>query len=378
MVVVPQEAFILKFCQGSGSATMARTTGSTTRDFPVHTLEKAMVIIQAIGDKGAGHKMDRLLVASAIGRTPSSSEFRRLLSSSLRYGLTTGTEKADYIEPTPLGAKIIKPTSAVERRAAIFQASMTPPIFKQVLEHFNRNRLPEQNFFKNTLERTFHIPPSQTEELSNIITENAQFVGILEDISGVKYIRFDGNFTQDIETNENDTSDSNDGRGEYSEIKEVMEEGRKEPSARQPSKIFVAHGKNRRPLESLKKILDKFKIPYAVAIDEANKGRPISAKVAELMKECSAGIFIFTKDEEFLNRKSESIWRPSENVVYELGAANVMWDKRIIILKQDGVNFPSDFSDLGYITFSGDELGEKTVDILAELVGLDLVKIQAA
>ncbi len=100
------------------------------------------------------------------------------------------------------------------------------------------------------------------------------------------------------------------------------------------------------------------------------------------MSECSAGIFIFTKDEKFLKEVDgdgpTEVYRPSENVVYELGAASVMWDRKIIILREDGVNFPSDFSDLGYITFHGDEVGSKALDLLRELVALGLVRVQAA
>lgn len=146
--------------------------------------------------------------------------------------------------------------------------------------------------------------------------------------------------------------------------------------------LFVAHGKNHKPLEDLKKILGQFKIPYKVAIDEPHAGRPISGKVAELMHDCSAGIFIFTKDELFFRKNAagdaEEVWRPSENVVYELGAANILWDKKIIIVREDGVNFPSDFSDLGYITFKDGEIAHKALDILQELIALGLVQVTAA
>lgn len=149
-----------------------------------------------------------------------------------------------------------------------------------------------------------------------------------------------------------------------------------------PKQLFVAHGKNQKPLEDLKKILNEFKIPYKVAIDEPNKGRPISGKVAELMNECSAGIFIFTKDEKFFreanNGDHEEVWRPSENVVYELGAANILWERKIIIVREDGVNFPSDFRDLGYITFKNGEISSKALEIVKELIALGLVRVTAA
>lgn len=142
--------------------------------------------------------------------------------------------------------------------------------------------------------------------------------------------------------------------------------------------IFIAHGKNHQPLEDLKKILDKFKVPYKIAVDEPNAGRPISHKVAELMKSCRAGIFVFTKDEKFTRDTDEVIWRPSENVVYELGAGSILWGKKIIILRESGVNFPSDFSDIGYISFEDGEIGSRSLEILSELVALDFLKVQAA
>ncbi len=74
----------------------------------------------------------------------------------------------------------------------------------------------------------------------------------------------------------------------------------------------------------------------------------------------------------------EEVWRPSENVVYELGAASILWERKIIILREEGVNFPSDFSDLGYITFKDGEIAHKGLDLMKELIVLGLVKVQAA
>lgn len=105
---------------------MAPKPGSVQRPFPVRELEKSLVIIQAIVDKNGGHQMDRLLVADAIGRTPSSSEFKRLLSASRQYGLTSGTEKADYVTPTELGLKIAQPQSPAERDEGLVEACLNP------------------------------------------------------------------------------------------------------------------------------------------------------------------------------------------------------------------------------------------------------------
>lgn len=139
--------------------------------------------------------------------------------------------------------------------------------------------------------------------------------------------------------------------------------------------IFVAHGKNKKPLGQLKKILDEFKIPYKVATEEPNLGRPISGKVRDIMESCNCAILIFTADEEFKDKDGNTLWRPSENVVYELGATGYLYDNKIVIMKEDGVSFPSNFSDIGYISFEKDQLGAKTMDILKELIGFGIVKV---
>ncbi len=144
-----------------------------------------------------------------------------------------------------------------------------------------------------------------------------------------------------------------------------------------PKQIFVAHGKNKKPLEQLKTVLDQFQVPYKVAIDEPHEGRPVSQKVSELMHECSSAIFIFTKDEETKDSDGNVVYRPSDNVVFELGAASVLYGKKIVIFKENGVSFGSDFKALGYIPFDTDQLGAKTVELMKELIGFGLLKISA-
>ncbi len=139
--------------------------------------------------------------------------------------------------------------------------------------------------------------------------------------------------------------------------------------------LFIAHGKNKKPLEQLKNILDGFKVQYKVAVDKPNLGRPISTKVRETMEECNCAILIFTADEEFTDKDSNAVWRPSENIIYELGAASYLYGKRIVIMKEDKVDLPTDFKDIGYISFSKDKLGDKAMDIIKELIGFNILKV---
>jgi hypothetical protein len=55
-----------------------------------------------------------------------------------------------------------------------------------------------------------------------------------------------------------------------------------------------------------------------------------------------------------------------------------LYGKRIVIFKESGVNFASDFSDLGYISFEKDQLEAKMGDLLKELVSFGILEIRAA
>jgi hypothetical protein len=63
-------------------------------------------------------------------------------------------------------------------------------------------------------------------------------------------------------------------------------------------------------------------------------------------------------------------------VVYELGAASVLYGKKIVILKEKDVDFASDFSDLGHIPFEKDKLDATAADVMVELIGLGFLEVR--
>ena len=93
------------------------------------------------------------------------------------------------------------------------------------------------------------------------------------------------------------------------------------------------------------------------------------------MRDSTSGIFIFTADERTVDEENNEVWRPSQNVIFELGAASVLYGKKIVILKEEDVSSASNFSDLAYISFKKDQLGDKTADLMLELVELGFIQI---
>jgi hypothetical protein len=340
------------------------------RPFPRHSLQESLKIAQAIHDKNNDRPMKPMFVAESIGRKPESSEFRLLLSSSLKYGLTKGSYVSDYIELTPLAIGIIKPVDELQRDLSLKDAAQKPEIFRTIYEYYRNGKFPTDEFFKNKLEVEFGVPREFVNECAQLLYENGKFVGIIRDVMGSPRVVFDAP-PKEIEPSEESEEPLEDTTTPT--IPPPSVKGKPEENI--SKKIFIAHGKNTTPLGQLKGILDEFKVPYIVAVNEANRGRPISAKVKEEMQKCSSAIFIFTADEETQDGQGMKSWRPSDNVVYELGAATYLYENRIIIMKEEGVSLASDFNDFGYITFQKDNLEAKAIPLIKELVALQFVKI---
>jgi len=330
------------------------------RPFPRDTVEEALKLAKTIQDQNNGQPMKRIFIADHLKIKPESSNFRYLISSSYRYGLTQGGYQAEYISLTPLGDAITKTKDEKEKLSLLQEACQRVNVWKSFYQRYRDAKLPSEDYAKNLLRDEFKVPEEHVDECLNLLLSNGRFSKIIQDVAGAPRIVFETVPT--IPTEE--------GEKEKEEEEGIGEEIPSAPSHTTPKlkQIFIAHGKNKIPLEQLKKILDQFKVPYKVAIDEPHIGRPISQKVAEIMTNCSSAIFIFTADEEVRDSEGNITYKPSDNVVYELGAAGVLYGKNIVIFKEKGVTFASDFRDLGYIMFKKDDLNAKAPELLQELI----------
>lgn len=357
--------------------------GRIKSDFPKHTLEEALVVPKAIEDTNGGRPLPPTDVAIALGVSPGGSDFRIKLSSSLKYGATSGSYKQEKIFLTDLGRRIVSPISAEDQHEAMLGAALTPETFRRMYEYFRGKKLPDPAFFQNTVVREFEVPREHAARCIQIFVINMEKVGLVRVASTGKWLASEplppGLATQRSagETGDEPLDSEPSGNGNEVDLTLGAPVPAK-PSGDSPlvkNAIFIGHGKNKKPLEQLKQILDHYHIPYRVAVDEANQFKPISDKVGDTMKECGAAILIFTADEQFKDMHDRIVWRPSENVVHELGAASILYGGRIIIFKEDSVVLPTNFSGIGYISFPKDELASKVHDLFRELVAFQLIKI---
>lgn len=371
--------------QTKNQKTHGRPVGSKNRNYPPLKLSEALTVPKTIQDEASGMTVSRLTLAELLGISPASSNLASQVAASRMYGLTTGGINALEFSLTPLGEEATG-ADEVARVAAYKKAVLNIEPYRTFFQAFNNKRVPGATPLKEFLVNSAGVEKERAEECAAFILADAETAGLVRPMKGgAQYVELAG-----MPATAPSTAPDNGGGSEQAQEQEAqpppagLTETQLDSTRRpaKPKKVFIAHGKNRVPLDQLRNALDRFKVSYAVAVDEPNQGRPISRKVANLMRDdCSSGIFIFTADERFLregqNGETDEVWRPSENVVYELGAASILYENRIVIFKEKGVTFPTDFSDLGYIEFERDQLVAELGSLFSELVALDILEVRA-
>jgi predicted nucleotide-binding protein len=260
-------------------------------------------------------------------------------------------------------------------------------VFGRFYSDYADKKMPSPEMIGKILASEYEVPDIHTEECSRYLQENGRFTSLVRDIGGSPHVLLDAEPVapeDEAETESADTEgDADQAEAAEDEAGEANRDGAtppppppSEPKRQQP--IFLAHGKKTGPLKKLQEILTSFQIPHKVAVQEANLGRPIPQKVKDTMSECGSAILIFTRDEKFTDKDGNEVWRPSENVVYELGAASYAYEDRVVIFKESGIDFPANFQSIGYIEFEESNIEAKTADLFKELIGFGLVKVTTA
>ena len=355
------------------------------RNYPKNSLEDALRLPQKIQDEMGGAAMKRLLLAEGLGVMPSSSNYRDLMSSSYKYGLTDGTERAAEISLTELGKTATQKGAGAARLAALRAAALKPSVFGTFYTNYDNKKLPSSDMLPKILSSEYGVPAEFAAECAALVVKNGEYCGVIRQISGAPFVLLEETDRQPAEPVAAEgipaTRGAQEGQPKGGPAPEgappVTAEGAEppKPDGGVPRAIFIGHGKKKGPLQQLQRILSTFQIPHKIAAEEANLGRPIPQKVKDIMGQCGSAILVFTCDEQFFDKEGGTVWRPSENVVHELGAASYAYEDRVVIFKERGLHSPTNYQSIGYIEFSDEGLEARTPELLKELVGFGLIKI---
>ncbi|MEY2470582.1 MAG: hypothetical protein QOF21_3280 [Actinomycetota bacterium] len=132
------------------------------------------------------------------------------------------------------------------------------------------------------------------------------------------------------------------------------------PPAPEPAaalRVFIAHGKNMEIVEQVETMLGLADIEAEVAEAEETTAIPVPEKVFDAMRRCSAGIIVVNAEQRASDDQPYGI---NENVLIEIGAAFVLYDKRVVLVWDSRVPVPSNLQGLYRCEYEGDDLSWST------------------
>jgi hypothetical protein len=145
--------------------------------FPKNTLEEAISVAKAIEDKNAGNPMKADLLAKAVGfNKPNDWRFLDVVKSANLYGLCSGSGEKATVSLEKIGQDVVAPGAPQDRKKALLSAFRNVEEFKRVDDFYSGKRIPEDEYFLNTLTRQFSIPRDRASVFAEVFRANASFL----------------------------------------------------------------------------------------------------------------------------------------------------------------------------------------------------------
>jgi hypothetical protein len=312
--------------------------GRIKSDFPKHTFEQALRVAKALEEANGGKPLPPLEAAQALGISPGSSDFRVLLSSSIKYGLTSGSFNSDRIKLEPLGQSIVEPRSEEEAKVSIQKAAFSPQTFRTVFDYYKGKKLPEQTFFENAVVREFGVPKEHASTCVQVFTANVEFLGLVKFLKSGKWLGTEVQFEtpktngaqstpdQHAEDQDSITQAEEDVAKRIAGVSEVLEE--KIAKVIEPNrKVFISHGKNKEIVSQLKELLTFGRFDPVVSVERDTTSIPVPEKVFRDMRDCAAAVIHVMSEGNLLDADGKQVPRINENVLIEIGAAIALYDR---------------------------------------------------
>lgn len=144
------------------SAKMSKSAAGkrVQRPYPASSFEDALPLAEAIHEHAKGERIRRLTLLKLMEKSPTSGSTRQMITNSTRYGLTSGSFAAEWLELTELGHVATNPVEApkskLEARITLAVQNIAP--FNFLYDEYKGKRLPTHEVLKDILaEGAFQI-----------------------------------------------------------------------------------------------------------------------------------------------------------------------------------------------------------------------------
>jgi hypothetical protein len=327
-------------------------------DVPDISLQKALRIPVAIADNYGYKPTSPLLVAKALDMQPSSGSFRTLTGAAIAYGITAGGYNADTMSITPLGLRIVRPTTEGDDLAAKREALLRPRVVREFLQKYDRAPIPKENIAHNVLVE-LGVRNERTPVVLAMILEGAQALGFLQDIKDRKYVELSSTGTD--ETLRDPTAQRTEQVTEPNFIPAPLQNTpvilKPVPSTIPPDartrRVFITHGENKALIEPIKKLLSFGELEAVVAVQTQTVSQSVPGKVMEEMRSCGAAIIHVEDERHLMDKEGNEHVVLNDNVLIEIGAAIALYGSRFILVVKEGVKLPSNLQGLLELRYKG-------------------------
>jgi hypothetical protein len=162
---------------GSNAAKKLAPSKALPWTFPKNTLEESIAVAKAIEDKHGGNPMPANILAKAVGYSKANDwRFLDLVKSANMYGLVSGRGEKAIVALEKIGQDVVAPGHPQDRKKALLAAFHNVEEFKKVSDFYGAKRIPEDEYFLNTLTRQFSIPRDRASVFADIFRANTAFL----------------------------------------------------------------------------------------------------------------------------------------------------------------------------------------------------------
>jgi len=344
------------------------------QDVPSYSLEQALRIPKAIYENYAGDPTTPLKVASALNMQPSSGPFRMLCGAAIAYSFTEGGYGAPEIKLTPLCKRVLKPLAEGDDYLAKVEALLTPRVINEFLTKYNGSPIPRDDIAENVLE-DMGVPKDKAATVLGFIIESAEALNLITEIKGKKYVDLT---VDNVPTVDAPLYDEEDDEGEIEEQEDaagiqtedtpavsITTHEEKLNSSEKLRKVFITHGKNKKFVEPIKKLLSFGELEAVVSVERQSVSKPVPEKVLDDMRNCGSAIIHVEAEKKLIDTDTNEHVLLNPNVLIEIGAAMALYKRRFILLVKEGVTLPSNLQGLYEVRYTGDTLdGDATIKLL--------------
>jgi hypothetical protein len=156
------------------------------KPYPVMTFEEVLKIGLGIMEKASGEPVKRTRLLSLLGLSDNQNT-RNMITTSGKYGVTSGGYQADKLSLTDTGKAAVDPNkSEAARRRAKFQLAIeSVEAFNKLYEKYRGKKLPSLQVMEDDLDE---VNQSDRAHCVEIFVQNAKFIGLLKPKEGAEFL----------------------------------------------------------------------------------------------------------------------------------------------------------------------------------------------